>query len=282
MNKVFSITAAVLSCWGASAAAEGLSFEATATIGSISNEDGGNEILSNSGIDDQYTRQTDGLNLSVAYGFGDGLTAVGMLDYGTISSPNDDEEDATQSTRDLTLRLLADRAGVTFGGFIGAGNHGDYGDSYEPMTYSFAGAEISGDTSYGGYYAQVGYLDSTDEYDEGTQDAPFVNVGAYYDVSAYTFSGSFGYAGGTKYGSLDTNRILNANLGVARDFGDYELFANYDLLEISYEDPGNDRLGDTFGTFSLGVNFALGGAANHGSPLPSLGNWVAFNANEIE
>jgi hypothetical protein len=283
MTKTYLIVAALAAITSTHATAQDSSFQISGSIGSLTNQDGGAGIESYNGIESAATRATAELGFSAAYGFGAGLTGVASLNFGGIDDSVDDD-DATLSTSDLTLRVLADRGAYTFGGFLGFGTHEDNGDSDEDMTYQYLGAEVAGDTSFGGYFVQVGYLDSADEYDEGTQDAPFVNVGGSYDITSdYSLTGSFGYAGGKKFGADgDDNRTLNASIGVERSVGNILVTAGYEFTQISFEDSDGDRFGDTFGEFTIGATYAFGGEANHGTLLPSFGNWVAFNANEIE
>ncbi len=267
----------------APAFAQDSSVQITGAIGTWNNQDGGSDIFSNGGINGEDSRFSADIGLSFAASAGNGLTAVTALDLGYISPADDtlDTDDATKSTAGVTLRLLNDQGGFTYGGFIGGGMHNDYGDSDEVMTYGYIGAEIAAKTSFGSYYGQIGYLDSYDEYVEGTREAPFINVGGAFDISDnYSLTGSLGYAGGKKYSSDLDNRIINLSVGVERAVGDYLVSVGYEATQISYEDA--DRNGDTFGSFVVGATYAFGGTANHGSPLPNLANWVSYNANEIE
>lgn len=259
------------------------SYQITTEVGAWSNQDGGSGIESNGGIDGEDNRGAVGLNLSYANTLNNGMTVVAAIGYYglTPANPDLDTDDATAYTADLTLRVLYDVNALTFGGFIGTGAHDDGGDSDESMTYRFIGAELSGDTSFGGYFAQIGYLDSADEYDEGTQDAPFIHVGGSYDfANGMTAYGTLGYATGKKYAE-DDNTIIDLALGVERPFGDVTGYAEWRRTEISYDDSGTSY-GDTFDTLSIGIVMEFGGDADHGSPLPPLGRWVAYNANEIE
>ena len=278
------IAAALATITATQVVAQDASFEFSGSIGSLTNQDGGNDIEGNSGIAGTDTRASATLGLSVAYGLANGWTGVTALNLGGFSDADDalDTDDTTRSTADLTVRALSDLGGYTLGGFAGFGTHNDNGDSDEIMTYGYIGAEIAGATSFGGYYAQIGYLDSADEYDEGTQEAPFINLGGSYNITAdYTLTGSLGFAAGQKYSSDYDNRIINAAIGVERTMGDVLVSVGYEATQISYLDAGI-RSGDTFGSFSIGATYAFGGSADHGSPLPSFGNWVAFNANEVE
>ena len=45
------------------------------------------------------------------------------------------------------------------------------------MTYRYLGVEFAHDQSWGDYYAQFGFVDGDDEYNESTSNAPFLNVG---------------------------------------------------------------------------------------------------------
>ena len=289
MNKVLLYLTSLTITFGLSTAAmaQGVSFELSGTAGVVSNQDGGSSIESNGGIDGESTRGTGSLSISTAYNFSNTITGVAALGFSAFADADDDldVDDTTMETLDLTLRVLSTSGNLTYGGFIGAGSHNDNGDSDEDMTYEFIGAEVEVAASFGSYFAQVGYLDSADEYDEGTQDAPFINAGLNYRMfDDYNFVGTFGFAGGNKYGDEDSgNRVLSASVGIERMVGNLLVSAGYEITEISYKYDGDDtRYGDTFGTLSIGATFAFGGQANHGTPLPNFGNWVAFNANEVE
>lgn len=287
MKNTLFVAATIAALGGTAAAAQELSYQVSGSIGAWQNQNGGADIESNFGLAGTDTRTAAELDFSAAYGFASGYTAVAALGFGAFSDADEELnfDDSTKSTADLTLRVLRDAGAYTFGGFIGSGQHDDDGDSDEDMTYQFAGAEVATDLAFGELFAQVGYLDSTDEYDEGTQDAPFVNFGGSYGFSnGYAVLGSLGFAGGNKYGDEESNnRIINLTLGVERTFGDVAVNASYEATQISYKFDGDDeRYGDTFGTLSIGATYAFGGAGDHGSKLPNFGNWVAFNANEIE
>ena len=215
---------------------------------------------------------------------------------------NDKETDATTFTHDVTFRYLRDRNGYTFGGFAGVGIHNDYGDLDAEMGYAFVGAEVSRETQFGGVYAQAGMIDATDNiWMEGIQDAPFVNVGGRYELeNGFTLTGSLAYAGGTtglesnytnpKSLILVDNNLFNARIGLERDFGNITGSVGYEVTHMNTVSPKNSsrffvtdrRFGDTFEQFYVGFNYEFGATANHGSPLPSFGNWVAFAENEVE
>lgn len=285
MRTIHIVVAALATFAATQAVAQDASFEFSGSVGSVTNQDGGSDIESNGGISGTDTRAAAGLGLSVAYGLVNEWTGVTALNLGGFSDADTtlDTDDTTRSTADLTVRALSNQGAYTLGGFAGFGTHNDNGDSNEIMTYGYIGAEIAGATSFGSYYAQIGYLDSADEYDEGTQEAPFINLGGSFDITTdYALTGSLGFAAGQKYDDDYDNRIINAAIGVERAMGDILISVGYEATQVSYVYFDDIRYGDTFGSFSIGATYAFGGSADHGSPLPSFGNWVAFNANEVE
>jgi hypothetical protein len=264
------------------------SFQITGSVGTWSNQDGGSNIISNEGINGENSRTQGDISLGYARTFGN-FTGVGTLHYGAISvaDPTDDfdadEEDATKYVADITLRGLMSRGDMTFGVFLGSGRQDDYGDADEDMTYEYAGLEFSKDLTWGNYYTQVGYVNGEDQYDESLQDATFVNVGTQYDLqNGFALTGAVGVAqGDTESDPTDDTTVLDVTIGAERDFGNFVGFVELQQQQIYYED-GADNYGDTFTSFSVGVTMTFGGDVSHGTPLPDLGRWVAYKANEIE
>jgi hypothetical protein len=206
------------------------------------------------------------------------------LHYGRISETDDDlgDDDATSTLFDLTLRGLKSDGDMSYGVFIGAGVQDDYGDADERMTYRYLGVEFAHDQSWGDYYAQFGFVDGDDEYNESTSNAPFLNVGGRYNLeNGYALTGALAIAGGVKYDDEYSNRILDLSVGAERDFGNYVGFVKMQHMQIFYDDDGF-RYGDSFNTLSVGITMNFGGSSKHGSTLPELGRWVAYNANEVE
>ncbi|SEL24257.1 hypothetical protein [Pacificibacter marinus] len=270
------------------AVAQDSSFQLTGAIGAWSNQYGGHDFDARRGIDGEYERTSADIGLSYARTLGNGMTGVAAVDFGYISPAkigSVQDEDATKSTAGLTLRLLQDQGDFSYGGFIGGGTLNDYGDTNEKMTFGYIGAEMSKATTFGSYYGQIGYLDSSDEFDEGTREAPFINLGGSYNLpSNYALTGALGLAGGNKYLGSENNQIISLSLGVERAIGDYLFSVGYEATQISFDNVSGDgnTYGDTFGTLFVGVTYEFGGKTNHGSRLPSLAKWVSYNANEIE
>ena len=266
--------------------AEGLSFGADLAIGQWSNSDGGSDIDSNGGINGEDDRFTGKLGLSAANDFG---MFVGQIDLNyqhlARASASLDDDDATMEMLDVTLRGMKDFGTVQAGLFLGYGTHNDYGDAELNMYYKYIGIDASAPVSFGEVFGQIGYLDSHDQYGEGTQQAPFLRVGATYNLASdMTLSGAVSLAGGRKYGSDDyQNHILGLELGLEKAITDTGLsvYGSYEYTRIYYDDAP-DNFGDTFGTVWLGVKYDLGGSAKRGGKLPNFGQWVAYNANEIE
>lgn len=271
-----------------SVSAQQFTFDGDVSVGVWANEDGGNGVQSNGGIDGRDTRSIGDLRFSVSREFNNGFSGQIDLNYLTLGSASGglDNDDTTKETLDIALRGYRDFGGITGGIFLGYGGHDDNGDANRAMGYRFFGLEIIKDVSFGNIYGQIGYLDSHDQYDEGTQDAPFVQIGANYEMPKnYVLSGAIGYAGGEKYGSPGgyANRIMNAQIGIERqlDSKPITLYANYEVSQISYNVSGI-QYGDTFQTLNVGVKFQMGKSAKRKPRLPSFGKWVAYNANEIE
>ena len=278
------LAASALCCLAGASLAQDQGYQLDFSLGTWSNLDGGSGIESNGGIDGTDDRLQGDISLSYARDMGS-FTGVAALHFGYITEADDslDTDDATRGVLDLTLRALFDRGDVTYGGFIGYGKQDDYGDSDEDMTYAYIGAEFSRDVAWGSYYGQVGYFTGEDEYDEATQDAPFINLGANYGLAnGIELYGALGYAGGKKYGDSDyPNRTVDLRLGARRDFGGFTGYVEAQSIQISYDSSGT-RYGDTFNSISVGMTMTFGSDVDHGTGLPEFGRWSAYNANEIE
>jgi hypothetical protein len=263
---------AALCALASSAHAEGLSFGADIAIGQWSNTNGGSGLIENGGLDGEDDRITGKIGLSAASDFG---AFVGQIDLNyqhlEAADPSLDTDDATMQTLDVTLRAMRDFGGYQAGVFLGYGEHNDYGDSDETMFYRYIGLDVSKDMSFGEIFGQLGYLDSDDEYDEGTQDAPFLRVGASYNLANdLTLSGALSLAGGTKYGDSEfSNHVVGLELGLEKAIADTGLsvYGSYEHTQIYYDD--GDKFGDNFGTVWLGLKYNLGGDTKRGGKLPN-------------
>lgn len=266
-------------------AAQDTSLELEGSYGLWENRNGGAGITDNGGLNGTDTRTIGQLDFSLARQFTPNFAAAAAVSYGAWSSADSDldPDDATQSTLDASLRGFWQGAGpVRYSAFAGIGEQNDYGDSNQDMTYVFMGADAEWQTDFGSVFGQVGYFDSSDEFAEGTQNAPFLRIGGVYEFGLdYSATAAFSVAGGEKYVNKLDNRTLNIELGLEKDFGNFVGFARYEWTQISYK-FGGDRFGDTFETLSLGVRLVLGGKVNHGPDIAPIGRWVAYNANEIE
>jgi hypothetical protein len=301
------------------ASAEGLSYQISGSAGGFNNRYGGYGLPGRKGIGNSYNRDFVDLKFSVATELMNGDTFVAAYNtsrfdvFSSFNVPDENtynnvggngrEGDATRYSADVTFRYLGDRNGYTFGGFVGIGLHNDYGDLDAQMGYTFAGAEVSRETQFGGFYAQAGMVDAkNNNWLEGIQNAPFINVGGRYELgNDFTLTGSLGYAGGRQgvyhyFAKPEERTILlhsnlfNARIGLERDFGNITGSVGYEITHFNSIAPHyvsnynkTDRpYGETFDQFYVGFKYAFGANANHGSPLPSFGNWVALTENEGE
>ena len=275
MKTYMLASAAIVAGLAGSASAE-LSFGIDAAVGTWANHS------TDTGLQGHRDRKTGKLGLSVANDFG-GFVGQVDLNWQALTMV-DGDEDATKSIFDLTLRGMRDFGGVQGGVFLGKGEHQDYGDSDEYMSYQFIGFDAEKDMSFGTVYGQLGYLDSRDEYGEGTQRAAFLRVGGDYEIgNGLTVTGAFSMAKGRKWDSDQYGvDILGIELGVEKAIGDngLSLYGSYEhtKIEVDYK----DGYGDEFGTLWVGLKMNLGGDTKRGSKLPNLGQWVAYNANEVE
>ncbi|MBA8907376.1 hypothetical protein [Aminobacter ciceronei] len=146
-------------------------------------------------------------------------------------------------------------------------------------------------TGWGSVFAQAGYLDSYDRYDEGTREAPFARLGINYllnDNWSVKLDGA--YAGGKKWTDNLPNRIFDFNVEseIRPETWPVSLFTRYEFTQISYHALDSDqyRYGENFHTVMVGLKFRSGTTLHEADrapgslDLPSLGKWVAFNANE--
>ena len=286
--KRFLLSAATVAALSAAAHAEGLSYGADFAIGQWSNSNGGQGLQSSGGISGEDQRFTGKIGLSLANDFG---MFVGQVDLNYQSLADADPalntDDTTMETLDVTLRGTKDFGGFQAGLFLGYGTHNDNGDSDLNMYYRYVGIDASKTVSFGEVFGQIGYLDSGDEYDEGTQEAPFLRVGASYNLgSDMVLTGAVSMAGGVKYDDSDyKNHVLGLELGLEKSIGDSGLsvYGSYEFTQIYYENSFvGDDYGDNFSTVWLGLKYDLGGDTKRGGKLPNLGQWVAYNANEVE
>ena len=99
-------------------------------------------------------------------------------------------------------------------------------------------------------------------------------------------TGAVSMAGGVKYDDSDyKNHVLGLELGLEKSIGDSGLsvYGSYEFTQIYYENSFvGDDYGDNFSTVWLGLKYDLGGDTKRDSKLPNLGQWVAYNANEVE
>jgi hypothetical protein len=268
------------------ASAQELSFNGDLSLGKWQNENGGTGLPTTNGINDAVSRNTARLNLSVARNFA-AFTGQVDLGYQAFSAAPDtaDTDDATNHTVDLTLRGLRDFGGYRVGAFIGAGRHDDYGDSDRQMSYEFVGVETSKAMGFGDVFGQAGYLDSDDEYGEGLQRAYFLRLGATYTLGKFALTGALSAAEGRRHQTDDTEgRIYGLELAVEHPIAETGLvaFSSYEWSRATYSDNGAPPNGDEFQTLYAGIKFDLGGKAQHAKKLPNIGQWVAYQANEIE
>ena len=200
------------------------------------------------------------IDATLGYEFANGIGVQGDVYGAQFASPDvGDLDDWTDNYIHGAGHAYYRFDNFLVGGFGGYGSHDDTGDSDESMTYWFAGAEAKMLTGWGSVFGQLGYLDSQDEYDEGTQDAPFVRLGANYFVNdnlGLKIDGS--YAGGDKYDEDYCNRILDLGLEGEYKFNTFpvSMFGRYEFTQISYKEEGDDdRFGDNFHTFLIGLRF---------------------------
>ena len=285
-NSILAIAISMAFSTSALAAAD-VSTELGIGFGVVKNGDGGMGLDSYGGISSAENRLNGDLDLATVlsypgYDLQFGLAASTFED----ASQKADQDDATGHFEEISAHYLRKVGNYRIGGFVGWGSHDDNGDSDDSMGYRFLGIEADRPITNGNVFGQIGYLDSYDEYNEGTQDAPFVRVGANYSASAmWRFSGSIAYAGGVKLGANYDNSTWAIELGAERKFNDMITgFVSYELDRIGFENDESEKLGDVFHTVMVGIKMSFGDKAKFTKPisLPSFGRWVAFNANEIE
>lgn len=284
MNKISHLSIAVALALSCSAnAAPSVSTELGLGIGFVKNGDGGMGLASNGGIDSAETRSNADLDLTSVLSFANADVQLG-LSTSRFQKKGSDEDDTTKYTADVSAHYLHKMGEYRIGAFVGAGRHNDNGDSDQGMRYRFYGVEFDRQIAKGSVFGQLGYFDSYDEYNEGTQDSTFIRVGGTYALDpVWTATGSLAYAKGDKYSSNYDNSIWALELGIERVFTPTITgFASYELDRIGYDD-GN-KYGDVFHTAMVGVKIAFGTSQKNtkAMSLPSFGRWVAFNANEIE
>lgn len=282
MKKQLLATAALIAGLAGTASAE-LSYGVDAALGYWTNGNGGMGLDSSGGISGTDQRMAGRVNLSIANDFGGFVGQVDLF-FQTLdrADPALDDDDATSSMGDLTLRGMRDFNGTRAGLFLGYGEQDDYGDSNENMTYEFLGLDASRDTGFGQVYGQLGYLDSHDEYDEGIHNAWFLRVGAETSIAPdMTVFGAVSAANGLLWDDYDA-QVLGLEVGVEKALGNgMSLYGSIDWTRQYYKDSGNN-FGDNFTTAWVGVKWNLDGKESRAKKLPQIGTWVSYFANEIE
>lgn len=287
MKHVFA-TSCVIALVGAYPVnAQQLSYQINGEIGQWANNLDAHGIQDFDGIAGEDNRNVLNVGGRVAYEFQPGWIGEADLNFHFLESANAafDTDDATKYTRDITLRLHHTNGNMNYGAFVGYGQHDDYGDSDEDMNYTFLGVETGKDFGSYGIFAQVGGFDSEDEYNEGLQHGAFIRVGGNYEMqNGYRILSSIAYATGNKSSTLDA-KVMDLELGVERDISNspFTLYGVYQHQQNSFDDGGGGGdFGDSFGIITVGLRATFGNKASHGRKLPSVGKWVAYQANEIE
>lgn len=278
----------------AAAVQSAIGYRIGAAFAGVHNTEDGNGLEPSGGTNASDTRYSGIIDAAVGYDFAPNWGVQGDVYAAFFQNPDKgDLDDWTRAYGHGAAHLYYRAGDFLVGGFGGYGAHNDTGDSDESMSYWFLGAEGKVQTNWGSLFAQAGYLDSKDEYDEGTSNAPFVRLGANYFVNDnWSVKADAAYAGGIKYDDNDfKSRILDFNLEseYRPDSWPVSLFGRYEYTQISYQQTGNpNRYGDNFHTFMVGLKFRSGATLREADrapgslDLPSVGKWVAFNANEIE
>ncbi len=259
----------------------------------VHNTLGGLGIESSGGVKVADTRPTVMFDGTLGYDFAANWGIQGDLQAAALGRPDVADGDRTNAYGHGAVHLYHRTDNFLVGALGGLGIHDDRGDSNREMNYWFAGAEGKMLTGWGSVFAQAGYLDSYDRYDEGTRDAPFARLGINYflnDNWSVKLDGA--YAGGKKWTDDLPNRIFDFNVEseIRPETWPVSLFARYEFTQISYHALDSDqyRYGENFHTFMVGLKFRSGATLRDADrapgslDLPSFGKWVAFNANEVE
>jgi hypothetical protein len=151
MKTYLLASAAMIAGLAGSASAE-LSFGIDAAVGTWANHS------TDTGLEGHRDRKTGKLGLSVANDFG-GFVGQADLNWQALTSV-DGDEDATKSIFDVTLRGMRDFGTMRGGIFLGKGEHQDYGDSDEYMSYQFIGFEGSKVRRFDGHEFRLGLWSS--------------------------------------------------------------------------------------------------------------------------
>jgi hypothetical protein len=181
-------------------------------------------------------------------------------------------------------------AGIV-GVFGGGGMAKDTGDTDEPQTYWFGGAEMLraiGDVTY---FGQVGYLDGNDEYDEGINQAGFARVGAriFTKPNVSVMAALSGAYGMQDNGDEADSHALIGNIEAEAEYAlsaQTSLFASYQGTFVSFD--GGMHLAD-FHDLMIGFRWRPGASdlrsAYEGPAsltLPPVDRWFALTADEVE
>ena len=226
------------------------------------------------------------IDSAVRYDTGNGLGA--QFDFlGSAYGNNDDDNDWTDGYLTGAAHLFT-RNSVGLLGVIAGGGASYAEDSDESQTFWFAGLEGTLAGANGSYmFAQGGYLDGEDEYDEGLNHAGFGRVGGRIFLQPNTaFMSAISGAVGQQDGEDAALANLELEVEQAIGNGSTSLFASYEGTVIWHHDYDATS---NFQGVMLGVRWRPGtadlmAAYQDGASLdlPSLGRWFSLTANEVE
>jgi hypothetical protein len=206
----------------------------------------------------------------------------------------DDDNDLTLGDYMAAVHIDSrDPSSYLLGAFGGGGQSFDNGDNGDPIPYWFAGAEAQIYHGNGTLGAQIGYLDSDDNYLESIYDAVFARLAAsVYFGERTKLTGELSYLHGSRPNVIaDSGGIVDiAGWGMQFDHqiadSPFHLMLAYDGFDFNTTEESDApwvheaRIGVTvlFGSSDLMDNDRRAAGAD----LPPINRWISTSANEIE
>lgn len=252
-----------------------------------------NQVDNDEGTDSDGRNTGAHLDLAAGGLIGEGWGTQFDVRGSLFSDSHGADDDWTKSYLTGGMHLYALTPNGLLGAFAGAGISDDTGDTDENQTYWFGGVEGQWAMSSAVLFAEAGYLDGTDEFDEGINQAVFGRVGVHYFARPdLVLTGAVSGAAGLQDNGdePDSDALIgDLHLEAEHGFGNGQnsVFVSYDGTLVSFD--GGDHRTDFHGVM-LGFRMRLGGSGDlqstYSGPgalsLTPVDRWFAYTANEVE
>jgi hypothetical protein len=216
------------------------------------------------------------------------------LSTAIFTDPPTNADDWTHAWLAGGLHLFTRNEGTSLWGIFGGGGiHNDTGDTDQNMYLWFAGVEGQFYRPNAVLFGQAGYIGSSDEYQEGLDDAGFLRLGGSYFLSGSTalkaaISGAYGTQDPSDRDGKASLADVQLELEHAYGVTGLSTFLGYEGTFV-WVDRENDDVQTDFHALTVGLRVRTGApdfrsATYDGASLdlPPVTRWVAYTANEVE